>query len=166
MELKNLPVGTLIYVDTNIFLYAISDHPQFGGDCNAFFDRAKMGEIHGEISVIVLNELIHKLIIGEIAEREGLRPMQVLRRVKANRLLLQGLTAYEAVKDVEENYNLKILGVRRGDFIRARALMQEHGLISNDALHVAVMRREKIHCLATKDTDFDGVTGLQVWKPG
>ena len=66
---------------------------------------------------------------------------------------------------MEENYNLKILGVRRGDFIRARALMQEYGLLSNDALHVAVMRREKIYCLATKDMDFDGITGLQVWKP-
>ena len=95
MELKDLPVGTRIFVDTNIFLYAISDHPQFGGSCNAFFDRVKTGEIHGEVSVIVLNELVHKLVIAEIADGEGLRPMQVLRRIKADRTLLQNLAAYE-----------------------------------------------------------------------
>ena len=65
--------GSRIFIDTNVLLYSITEHPKYGVVCDRFLDKVKAGEFNGIISVIVLNELIHKLIIGEIAEKEDLR---------------------------------------------------------------------------------------------
>jgi predicted nucleic acid-binding protein len=43
--------------------------------------------------------------------------------------------------------------------------MREHRLLSNDALHLAVMQIEAITDLVTNDRDFDRVVGIRVWKP-
>lgn len=42
--------------------------------------------------------------------------------------------------------------------------MREHRLLSNNALHLAVMRIEGITDLVTNDGDFDRVVGIRVWK--
>lgn len=165
MDLKKLPPDSEIFIDTNIFLYALSDHPKYGAGCNEFFDRVKIGEIKGKISIIVVNELVHKLMIGEIAEREGIKPTQVIRHIKNNREILQNLEAYNALADIENNYNLEIWDVRQEDFTRARKLMNEKLLLSNDALHLAVMRREGIADIATRDPDFDTIEGIKIWNP-
>jgi len=56
--------------------------------------------------------------------------------------VLTDLAAYEVVEDVEKNYGLQVTGVDAGTFAIARTLMREHRLLSNDALHLAVMRTE------------------------
>lgn len=85
MELRQLPPDTKIFIDTNIFLYAISNHPEHGQECNNFFDRIKDEELQGVVSLIVLNELIYKLVIGEVAENQELNPANVPRYVKENK---------------------------------------------------------------------------------
>jgi predicted nucleic acid-binding protein len=49
--------------------------------------------------------------------------------------------------------------------LEAAAICQAHGLLTNDALIVAVMQRHGITHLATNDDDFDRVPGITVWKP-
>jgi predicted nucleic acid-binding protein len=115
--------------------------------------------------VIVLNELVHKLIIGEVAQKMGLKPGQVIRYLKRHGEILETLEAYEVAAEVETSYGLTILGVTAETFSTARRLMQIHRLLSNDALHLAVMQEAKIWNLVTNDTDFDKVEGIQVWKP-
>lgn len=165
MDLRTLPSASDIFVDTNIFLYAITDHPKYGDICNNFLDRIKAGDVKGKISVIVLNELIHKLIIGEIAEKKNIAPIQVIRHIKSNPGLLRNLETYDTIRDVEANYNLEIAELRKEDFALSRELMVEYLLLSNDALHLAVIRRDRIGNIATNDPDFDKVKGIQVWKP-
>jgi predicted nucleic acid-binding protein len=41
----------------------------------------------------------------------------------------------------------------------------QHGLLTNDAIIVALMQRHGIIHLATNDDDFDRVPGITVWKP-
>lgn len=66
---------------------------------------------------------------------------------------------------MERNYGLRVLGIDVGTFALARTLMCEHRLLSNDALHLAVMQLEGISDLVTNDKDFDRVVGIRVWKP-
>lgn len=166
MDLRKLPADSEVFIDTNIFLYAISNHPRYGAACNEFLDRVKTGEITGRISVIVLNELLHKLMLGEIAEKENIKLSQVIRFIRNNREILKGLKAYSIVEDVETNYKLSVTGVDRDDFDEARRLMKKELLLSNDAHHLAVMRREEIVNLATRDSDFATVEGIEIWEPG
>ena len=104
--MKSIPSNTRIFLDTNILLYAITDHPRFGSWCNTLLDRIHQGEVTGFISVIVLNELIHQLIIGEIAQKNRLKAHQAIQFVKRNKEILEELEAFEVVTSVETVYGL------------------------------------------------------------
>jgi len=39
------------------------------------------------------------------------------------------------------------------------------GLLTNDAIVIALMRRQGLSHLVTNDDDFDAVPGITVWKP-
>ena len=89
--MNSIPFNTRIFIDTNILLYAITDHPRFGSWCNTLLDRIHQGEVPGYISVIVLNELIHQLIVGEIAQKTSLTAHQAIQFLKRNREILEEL---------------------------------------------------------------------------
>ena len=82
--MNSIPSNSRIFIDTNILLYAITDHPRFGLWCNTLLDRIYKVEITGYISVVVLNELIHKLIVGEIAQKAGLKADRAIQYLKRN----------------------------------------------------------------------------------
>jgi predicted nucleic acid-binding protein len=160
-----VPSGLEIFIDTNFFLYSISEHPKYGAYCERFLERVKSGDLKGKISVIVLNELLHKLIIGEIAEKKNINTFKAVSYIKKNREVLEDLKAYEILEEVEGDYNLTIVDIKKANFSLARKLMEKHHLLSNDALHLAVMKQEGIINLATSDADFDGIKSIKVWKP-
>ena len=114
-----VPLGLEIFLDTNIFLYSISGHPKYGDWCEELLDRVKAGDIKGGISVIVINELIHKLVIGEVAQKEGIRPSQAVQYIKKNPEVLEDLKAYEAVAEAESDYNLMIIDITNIMFLRS-----------------------------------------------
>lgn len=116
-------------------------------------------------SLIVLNELIHKLIIGEVAQKTRLKPSQVIQYLKRHRKVLEDLEAYEILAEVETAYGLVILEATPETFLTARQLMQAYRLLSNDALHLAVMQKAGLRDLATNDADFDSIEALRLWKP-
>ncbi len=163
--MTRIPAGTKLFVDTNIFLYSISSHPVHGPWCDALFLRIARGELEGYISVIVLNELLHKLLIAEIAQKYNIPPEQVAPLLKAKRNSYSGLQSFEVIDDVMLNYNLSILPVNVESFKLTCHLMQEHVILSNDAWHLSLMQQSGITNLVTNDKDFDRIRTIQVWKP-
>ena len=160
--MNEIPPETSVFVDTNILIYSISNHPIYGQWCDDLFDRISKGDLRGSISVIILNELLHKLMIGEIAQKYGLKPEQVILRIKRDRTILKSLHAYEIVEDVVQNYNLSILSVNVETFKLAHEYMQDYRLLSNDALHLAVMTQLEISDLVTNDKDFESIHTLRI----
>ena len=154
-----------VFLDTNILLYAVTDHPRFGQWCNTLLDRIHRGDVTGYVSAVVLNEFIHKLIIGEVAQKTGLKPGQVIQYLKRKPEALEELETYAIVDEVDARYDLIILEVTADIFRMARRLMQAYRLMSNDALHLAVIQKSNLQNLATNDSDFDGIEGVHVWKP-
>ncbi len=163
--MSSIPAGHRVFLDTNVLLYAVSEHPAYGKWANTLLDQIRGNEVEGVISVIVLNELLHQVVIGEVAQREGIRPFQAVRYIKDHPDVLTSLAAYEVIEEVERNYGLQVMRVELETFAVARALMREHRLLSNDALHLAVMQMAAITDLVTNDRDFDRVSGIRVWKP-
>lgn len=47
----------------------------------------------------------------------------------------------------------------------ATRIAVQHGLLTNDAMIVALMQRHQLTHLVTNDNDFDRVPGLTIWKP-
>ena len=85
--------------------------------------------------------------------------------MKHHREVLKSLKAYNILAEVETSYGLVILEVTPETFTTARQLMQATRLLSNDALHLAVMRKAGLRDLATNDADIENVKALRVWKP-
>ena len=121
----HVPSGLEIFIDTNIFLYSITEHPKYGIWCEELLEMVKSGDIKGKISIIVLNEFLHKLVIGEVAERKSIKPFEATRLIKENPKVLEDLEAYEIVEEVESSYNLTTIDITKANFSLARKLMKE-----------------------------------------
>lgn len=49
----------MIYIDTNVFIYAIENHPKYGNKCKKFLEDIENEKIKVAASVLVLVELIN-----------------------------------------------------------------------------------------------------------
>jgi len=165
MFLEDVPDDSAVFVDANILLYGISGHPAHGKSCNGFLGRVKREEIKGITSIIVLNEVLHKLILGEIAEKHGLKLYQVIDLIKQNPEILKDMRTYEIMDKVESTSNLSILNATSQNFTQARKLMKGHSLLSNDAIHLAIMKENNMINLASNDSDFERVEWIKLYKP-
>ncbi|RLG23263.1 hypothetical protein DRN76_05630 [Methanosarcinales archaeon] len=61
--------------------------------------------------------------------------------------------------------NLEIVSFSDLIFEKALRFMKQHRLMSNDAVHLATMKRYRVTNIATNDRDFEQVEWLKVWKP-
>jgi len=165
MRLEKVPSGCKVFIDTNIFLYDIAGHPVYGGSCKRFLKRLEIREIVGVTSVVVLNELLHKLILGEVSKRKGLTLSQGMEYIKKNPDVISSLKAYNIVGKIEGMGSLAIMELTPDIFAFARGYMIKYKLMSNDAIHVATCKEHEIENIATNDADFERVGFLKVWKP-
>jgi predicted nucleic acid-binding protein len=62
-------------------------------------------------------------------------------------------------------FGIQVLPITVGLASTAAAISQQYGLLSGDALIVAVMREHALAHLASHDADFDGVPGLTRYAP-
>ncbi len=165
MKLDRVLPDSKIFIDTNLFLYDITDHPEFGLSTKNFLKNIELGIFQGKTSIIVLNELLHKLVIGEIAEKYRLKLFQVLAFIKQNPAILSSLKSYELVNKIELIPNLEIISTTKEIFSLAKSYMGKYNLMTNDAIIVATCNINGISNIATNDSDFDRVDFLVRWNP-
>lgn len=165
MNLDNLSSGSKLFIDTNIFLYAIMEHPVYGKTSKNLLENIEIGIVQGYTSVIVMNELLHKLIIGEIADKFGLKLFQVSPFIKKDVSVLTGLKSYELLDKIECIHNFEILSLTKEIFRLSRSYMTKYHLMTNDAVIAATCNKNGISYLATNDCDFDHVDFLKLWSP-
>ncbi len=61
----------MIYVDTNVIVYAIENHPRYGASCKKILEDVQEGRLEAACSVLVLVELISVLKkVNDILSRE------------------------------------------------------------------------------------------------
>jgi predicted nucleic acid-binding protein len=81
-SLNNLPNGTTVYVDSNIFIYDATNHPEYATSCSLFLDHVESGEITGITSVLRINETVHKLSIIALSTKLKKKPALIIPLVK------------------------------------------------------------------------------------
>lgn len=165
MKLDIVPQESKCFIDTNIFLYSLTDHPDFGHSTKEFLKKTERGIVQSKTSVIVLNELLHKLVIGEIAEKYKLKLYQVPAIIKQDPTILSSLKSYELVNKIELIPNIEILSVTEEIFSLAKSYMVKYNLMTNDAIIAATCNTHGISNIATSDGDFDRVDFLARWNP-
>jgi len=100
------------------------------------------GKIPGVIDCEVLQELLYRYWhIGELEK---------------------GLEAFEYFQSLIP----KILEINRSDLVTAAQILKENSLISpRDAIHIAVMKNNKINLICTTDSHFDKIEGIKRKDP-
>ena len=130
------------FVDTAVLMYAVgADHP-LRAPCRRVLARVESGEIDAEVSVEVIQELIHRyLAIG--------------RRDAVMDLATAALDLFAPV-----------LPVTHAVMRRVPALVPQYPrLAARDLIHVATCQHEGIAEIISPDRGFDAVAGLRRIDP-
>ena len=75
------------------------------------------------------------------------------------------MTRFRQAVDEIPAFGIHVVPITAGLVSAAAALSQQNGLLSGDALVVAVMREQGLTHLASHDADFDRVPGLTRYAP-
>jgi predicted nucleic acid-binding protein len=165
MTFANLVAGDSVFVDSNTFVYHCTLDPTHGQTCTDLLDRIGRGEVSGFTSTHVLTEVAHRLMALESARRSGKPKASTAKYLKGHLSEIQQLTAFrQAIEDLCAS-NLSILIVPSSLIPTMTALSQQIGLLSNDALIVAVMQANGLSKIASLDADFDRVPGITRYSP-
>ena len=115
------------FLDTNIFIYALSDHPELGETSRRILQRVEEGEA-ALTSTLVLCE------VAWVLEARGAQG-----DIKA---ALEKILSYRSVK---------VIGVEVDDLLVGAAYMAQYGLDFNDAVNLAIVERCRVTKVYTND---------------
>lgn len=161
----DFPDQSEVFVDANIFVYHFSGPTEYSDSCARLLQRIEDAKLVGFTSTLVLAEALHRLMIIEATTTLHLAPKMVLRHLKAHPSLVKQLPQHLTVPDSIQAIGITILPLNVDDVLNSNAIKKEYGLLTNDALNLAIMRHHHLNNIATNDPDFAGVPGLTVWKP-
>ncbi len=165
MNLADVPAGTSVFVDANIFLFALTNHPVHGAACKVFLDRAANQEITAVTSISVLGEVVHRLMTIEACDRFGWPVQGIANRLRRHPNEVQQLVGPRQALDEINAARVNILAVPAALVFLATDLSRQTGLLYGDALIVASMRDHALAHLASLDADFDRVPGITRYAP-
>lgn len=165
MSLQNVPSGSILFVDANIFLYYFTAHPRFGPACSLFLDRVEKGDLQGVTSAQILADLGHRLMTLEAAAATGRQLTGMARWLKAHPLEVQRLSKYRQALDELSAIGFRNLPVTAQDVSLAADVSRTHGLLTNDAIIVTLMRSHGLTQVASNDPDFDRIPGFNRCPP-
>jgi len=115
------------FVDTNIFIYALTGHPRFGEVAKSILERIEAGEV-AVTSTLVLCEVAWVL---EAMGRQG--------EIKST---LEKILSYDA---------LKIVSFNEDDLLVGASNMLVYKIDFNDGVNVAIMERSGIREVYSND---------------
>jgi predicted nucleic acid-binding protein len=160
MTFAELPGGTAVFVDANTLVYHFQPHPVFGPACTDLLERIEHLDLSGLTSTHILSELAHRLMTLEACALFGWPFSGIAQRLKKHPVQLQRLTRFrQAVQEVPQ-FGIQVLAIPPTFIDAAAAISQQTGLLSNDALVVALMRAKGLTHLASNDADFDRMPGI------
>jgi predicted nucleic acid-binding protein len=165
MIFADLVNGDSVFLDANTLIYHFGPHPQFGPACHQLIQRIENQDLLGFTSTHILTEVAHRLMTLEAATLAGWSSRQVTRRLRQQPATIQNQGRFRVAIESIFNSRIQILSIPATLIVSAVALSQQIGLLSNDALIVAVMQANGLNKLASHDADLDRVPGLTRYAP-
>jgi predicted nucleic acid-binding protein len=160
MKLDELRHGS-VYVDTNILYMYLRVDPAYLSVIKAFLGRIVGGEIEAFVSIPVLDELFYRLLLARVKEETDRNPLTVLRERQAETIETHSDVIVGSLRKLTMLPHMNLVGVDATDFSRMLENIQSFSLLPRDALHVAIVQRLGLHGIASDDTDFDRVKGIE-----
>jgi len=160
-RIENLPAGTRLFLDANIFVYAFLGH---SNECQELLGRCATEQVLGITTLDVVNEITHRMMLAE-ALGKGVIKRDRVRDLRGKWREVAKLTEYWTQTSAIFGLNILVLTTDEARLHVAQTIRVRHGLLTNDSLIVAAMEEFGIDSLATRDNDFDHVSELIVYKP-
>jgi predicted nucleic acid-binding protein len=165
MIFADLAAGDAVFVDANTLIYHFGPHPTFGPACQQLTHRIENQDLFGFTSTHTLAEVAHPLMIAEALTLPGWSPGKVKRRLHQQPAALQQLTLFRTAVETVLQSQIKVLTIAPSLLGAATTISQQCGLLTNDALTVAIMQANGLTRIASHDTDFDRVPGITRYSP-
>jgi predicted nucleic acid-binding protein len=165
MTFPDIPAGSAVFLDANVFVYYFVPDPVFGPLCRDLLDRISRNELAGFKSSSVLSNVAHRLMTYEAADNYGWSMTGIAQRFQRHPNEFKALVRFRQAVEEIPNFGVQALAVEESHVLQAAALSQQHGLLSGDALVVTVMQQRNLSQLASHDADFDRVPGLSRYAP-
>ena len=115
-------------------------------------------------TTVALAEFCHRRMMQE-AQSRGLSGSNPAKAMSQNPALVRQVIQYRQEAEDLLSGELSILSIESSDFSKALELQQNHGLLTNDSLHLAAGSRNGISLLATSDPQFYAIPDLTVFCP-
>ena len=159
--LTAIPDGSNVLIDTNIFIYALTN---LSAQCKQFLARCAREQVYGITLHEVLHEATHKFMCAEAKDKK-LTAGNARKYLSDHPDAVKGLTDYWANSQRILAMNLVLLPMEEKIIVGAQRERNGAGLLTNDSIIVSSMREYDISKIATNDGIFDTVTGLSVFAP-
>jgi predicted nucleic acid-binding protein len=161
----SIPPGLAIFVDANCLVYDATLHPTYGLACQRLLERIEKKDLAGFTSAAVIAETAHRLMTIEAANRLSRSLTGMANWLRRHPSEVQQCRGHRQAIDALAAIPLTILSVNEDHVSRAADLSIQFGLLTNDALIVAVMQDNGLDALASLDGDFDRVPGIMRYAP-
>ena len=165
MTFAHLPHGAAVFLDANIFVYHFGPHAGFGPACTDLLERISRQELQGFTCARVLSDVAHRLMTLEASTVLNRASPGIGSYLKKHPAAIRQLSRFrQALLDIP-GFGVQLLPTLPAQVEAATALSLHHGLLSGDALVVAVMHHHGLTHLASLDGDFDRVPGITRYGP-
>lgn len=104
-------------------------------------------------------------MIAEAVRQFDLQPREAVEYLKKHPHAVRRLDEHLTIPSRVYQRGIEILPVTHVELHASRPIRARYGLMTNDSLIVAVMRRYQVINLATTDADFDRVGEITTWHP-
>jgi predicted nucleic acid-binding protein len=162
MRFDDLKRRERVFIDANIFIY------NFGGqsiECKEFLSRCAKYELRGVTSTFILAEVLHRLMVGEAIEKGLITSKNPVQKLKRHPEIIKELSTYISNVRKIPAMNIHVYDLSLDIIQESGRVREKEGLLTNDSLTLATMKRYRVPRLITSDDDFDHVKGIRVYKP-
>ena len=157
--------GESVFLDANTLVYHFQPHPIHGQACGQLFSRIDQQDLLGYTSTHVLSELAHRLMMVEASALPGWTASKIKLRLRQHPAALSNLKQFRNAVETILKSRIVVLTITPPLIANAAVVSQHTGLLSNEALIVAVRQSHGLTNIASSDTDFDRVPGVKRYAP-
>ena len=162
MTLAQIPDGEWVVIDTNVLIYANQGQ---SADCTGFLRRCASGALQGIVPLPMVAELVHALMLIEARENKWIGKQNPSRTLASRPDLVRRLIRYETQVREFFGIGLRIEPILAADILEVPSIQREAGLLTNDALLLAVARRLNCGAIASADKAIASAPGFAVYAP-
>jgi predicted nucleic acid-binding protein len=162
MNLLQIPQQQPVIIDTNIFIYAAQRDSK---QCIKLLEKCANDEMFGILPTHILAELTHVLMLAEARDLGLIKGSNPEKQLAENPNKIKALNRYETLVRDLLSIGLKLESLQREDFLTAMSLQRQYGLLTNDALFLAVAIRLRVTAVVSADSIFKNIQGIFLYSP-